>query len=98
VTEYTGTIDLDKAAAALSGSSKSQLQQAIKTAGLSTATFTVWIDGQHVTRKSVVHETGKTVAETVTTTITGINQPVSITVPAAGQIAPLPTGSAASTS
>jgi hypothetical protein len=93
VTEYTGTIDLGKAAAALSGSTKSQLQQAIKTAGLSTATFTVWIDGQHVTRKSVVHESGKTIAETVTTTITGINQPVSIAVPDAGQIAALPTGS-----
>ena len=98
VTEYAGTIDLAKAAAALSGSSRSQLQQAIKTAGLSTATFTVWIDGQHVTRKSVVHETGKTIAETITTTITGINQPVSIALPAAGQVAPLPTGSTTSTS
>jgi hypothetical protein len=93
VTEYTGTIDLSKAAAALSGNSKSQLQQAITKAGLSTATFTVWIDGQHVTRKAVVHETGKTISETVTTTITGINQPVNIAVPSAAQTAPLPTGS-----
>jgi hypothetical protein len=51
-----------------------------------------------VTRKSVVRETGKTIAETVTTTITGINQPVSIAVPDAGQIAPLPTGNTAGTS
>jgi hypothetical protein len=36
VTEYSETIDPGKAAAALSGSTKSQLQQAIKTAGLST--------------------------------------------------------------
>lgn len=92
VTEYTGTIDLAAAAATLSGSSRSQLQQSIKTAGLSTATFTVWIDGQHVTRKAVVHETGKTITETVTTTITGINQPVSIAVPAAGQVTVLPSG------
>ena len=98
VTEYTGTIDLTKAAAALSGSSKSQLQQAITSAGLRTAKFTVWIDGQHVTRQAVVHETGKTIAETITTTITGVNQPVSIAVPAAGQTAPLPTGTTSATS
>jgi hypothetical protein len=93
VTEYTGTTDLTKAAAALSGSNKSQLQQEITKAGLSTATFTVWIDSQHVTRKAVVHETGKTISETITTTITSINQPVNIAVPTAGQTAPLPTGS-----
>jgi hypothetical protein len=97
VTEYTGTINLSKAAATLSGSSKSQLRQAIATAGLSTATFTVWIDGQHVTRKAVVHETGKTISETITTTITGLNQPVNIAVPAAAQTAPLPTGSTSTT-
>jgi hypothetical protein len=98
VTEYTGTIDLAAAAARLSGSSKSELQQAIKTAGLSTAAFTVWIDGQHVTRQAVVRETGKTITETVTTTITGINRPVSIAVPGAGQVTPLPAGSTSGTS
>jgi hypothetical protein len=92
VTEYTGTADLRKAAAALSGSSKTALQQAMAKTGLTTATFTVWIDASHVTRKAVVHETGKTITETVTTTITSINQPVNIAIPAAGQTAPLPTG------
>jgi hypothetical protein len=92
VTEYTGTTDLRKAAAALSGSSKTALQQAMAKTGLTTATFTVWIDASHVTRKAVVHETGKTITETVTTTITSINQPVNIAIPAAGQTAPQPTG------
>jgi hypothetical protein len=93
VTEYTGTISLDKALSSLSGSTKSQLEQQMTAAGLSTATFTVWIDGQHTVRKSVVTEAGKTVTETTTTTITSIGQPVSIAVPAGSQTAPLPSGS-----
>jgi hypothetical protein len=93
VTEYTGTLSLDKAIASLSGSAKSSLQQAITTAGFSTAKFTVWIDGKHTVRKSVVTEAGKTVTETTTTTITSINQPVNIAAPAASQTAPVPSGS-----
>jgi hypothetical protein len=93
VTEYTGTLSLDKAIASLSGSAKSALQQAITTAGFSTAKFTVWIDGKHTVRKSVVAEAGKAVSETTTTTITSINQPVNIAVPAASQTAPVPSGS-----
>ena len=49
---------------------KSEAQQAIAAAGFSTATFTVWIDGQHTVRKAVVTEVGKTVTETTTTAST----------------------------
>ena len=41
-------------------------------------------------RKAVVTEAGKAVTETTTTTITSINQPVNVTVPAPGQTASLP--------
>jgi hypothetical protein len=85
VTEYTGTISLDKAMTYLSGSARTALQQAITAAGFSTASFTVWIDGQHIARKLVVTEAGTSVTETVTTTITSINEPVHITLPAASQ-------------
>jgi hypothetical protein len=92
VTEYTGTLSLDKAISYLSGAAKTQLQQAMTTAGLTEATFTVWIDGQHTVRKAVVTEVGKDLTETITTTITSVNQPVNITLPTAGETSPLPGG------
>ena len=52
-----------------------------RSAGFTEETFTVWIDGQHTVRKAVDTETGKDVTETITTTITSINQPVNIAVP-----------------
>jgi hypothetical protein len=96
VTEYTGTLPLDKGMSFLSGSVKAQVQQAIAAAGLRTATFTVWIDGQHLVRKSLVTESGKSLTEVITTTITGINQPVNIAVPPASQTSPMPSSALSS--
>lgn len=90
VTEYTGTLPLDKAITYLSGAAKAQLQQAMANAGLTDATFTVWIDGQHTVRKAVVTEAGKDITETITTTMTSINQPVNIAVPTAAETTPMP--------
>jgi hypothetical protein len=92
VTEYTGTIPLSQGASLLSGSAKTQLQQAIAADGFRTATFTAWIDAQHLVRKAVVTEVGKTVTETTTTTITSVDKPAKVSVPPADQTAPL-TGS-----
>ena len=91
-TEYTGTLPLDKGISYLSGAAKAQLQQAMASAGFTEMTFTVWVDGQHTVRKAVDIETGKDVTETITTTITSINQPVNIALPAASQTSPLPGG------
>jgi hypothetical protein len=90
VTEYTGTLSLDKGIQYLSGSVKAQVQKEIAAAGLTTATFTVWIDGQHIVRKAIVKENGTALTETITVTVDTLNQPVNITVPAAGQTSPLP--------
>jgi len=98
VTEYTGTLSLDKALSSLSGTNKTALQQAITAAGFSTAKFTVWIDGKNMLRKSVVTEAGKTVTEVTTTTITSTGQPVHVTVPAASQTAPLPSSATSGSS
>jgi hypothetical protein len=92
VTEYTGTLSLDKGIQYLSGSAKSQVQKDIAAAGLSTETFTVWIDGQHTMRKAVIIEDGTALTETITVTIDSINQPVNIVVPAADQVSQLPSG------
>ena len=90
VTEYTGTLPLDKGISYLSGTAKTQLQQAMASAGFTDETFTVWIDGQHTVRKAVVTDAGKELTETITTTITSINQPVNIALPTAGQTTSLP--------
>jgi hypothetical protein len=92
VTEYTGTVSLDKGMQYLSGSSKAALQKQIAAAGLSTATFTVWVDGQRVMRKAVITEHGTALTEVITVAISTLNQPVNIPVPAADQTTTLPSG------
>ena len=92
VTEYTGTVSLDKGTQYLSGSSKAAMQQQIAAAGLSTASFTVWVDGQQVMRKAVITENGTALTEVITVAISSINQPVNIQVPAADQTTQLPSG------
>ena len=90
VTEYTGTVSLSKGMQYLTGSARSAMQKEITAAGLTTATFTVWVDGQRVMRKAVMTESGTAVTEVITVSISSLNQPVSIQVPAADQTAPLP--------
>ncbi len=96
VTEYTGTLSLDKGIQYLSGSAKALVQKEITAAGLTTATFTVWIDGNHTMRKAVVNEDGTALTETITVTVDTLNQPVNITVPSASQTSPLPTSALSS--
>jgi hypothetical protein len=90
VTEYTGTLSLDKAIQYLSGSVKAQVQKEMSAAGLTTGTFTVWIDDQHTVRKAIIDENGTAVTETTTFTVDTLNQPVNIAVPTAGQTSQLP--------
>ena len=92
VTEYSGTVSLDKGLQYLSGSFKTSMQQEIAAAGLTSATFTVWVDGQQVMRKAVITENGTVLTEVITVTISTLNQPVNIQVPAADQTTPLPSG------
>jgi hypothetical protein len=92
VTEYTGTVSLDKGMQYLSGGSKAAMQKQIAAAGLTTATFTVWVDGQRVMRKAVITEHGTALTEVVTVAISTLNQPVNIQIPAADQTTSLPAG------
>ncbi len=90
VTEYSGTVSMAKAIAKLPASLRSSLGPDIQKAGISSARFTEWVDGQHQVRKTVVDETGSTVSEVITVTVTSINQGVSIQIPSAGQTTALP--------
>ena len=92
VTEYTGTVSLDKGMQYLSGSAKTSMQKEVAAAGLTTATFTVWVDGQRVMRKAVITEHGTALTEVITVAISTLNQPVNIQIPAADQTTSLPTG------
>lgn len=98
VTEYTGTVSLDKGMQYLTGSARAAMQKQITAAGLTTATFRVWVDGQRVMRKSVITEHGTALTEVVTVAISTINQPVDIQVPAADQTTALPSGALGSVS
>lgn len=93
VTEYTGTLPFDKGIGYLSGNLRAQVQKVLSAAGIKTAKFTVWIDGQNLVRKSVITEAGTSLSEVITTTITSINQPVNIAIPSTSQTSPMPTSS-----
>jgi hypothetical protein len=90
VTEYSGTVAMAKALAKLPADVRSSLGPVIKKAGITSSRFTEWVDAQHMVRKVVVTEIGGSTNETITTTITSINQPVSIQVPSASQTDTLP--------
>jgi hypothetical protein len=90
VTEYTGTVSIGKGMQYLSGSAKTAMQKEVAADGISTATFTVWVDRQSVIRKEVITENGTALSEVVTVTVTSLNQPVRIPIPAASQTTSLP--------
>jgi hypothetical protein len=92
VTEYSGTVSIDKGMQYLSGSAKTAMQKEVAADGLSTATFTVWVDSQSVMRKAVITEHGTALTEVITVAISTLNQPVNIQIPAADQTTSLPTG------
>jgi hypothetical protein len=93
VNEYTGKLSLAQGIKYLSASARSTVQKAFSQAGITTAVFTVWIDGKNLVRKAVITENGTSVSQTITTTITSVNQPVNVAIPAASQTAALPSGS-----
>jgi hypothetical protein len=90
VTKYTGTVSMSKALAKLPASLRTTFGQDIEKAGISSVRFTEWVDAQHHVRKTTVTESGAAITETITTTVTSINQPVDIPVPSPSQTNALP--------
>jgi hypothetical protein len=88
VTEYTGSYALATALDKLPASARSAARTAFKQAGLDsgTARFTVWIDAQNIVRKDITRLTSSALNESITTTVTSVNQPVTITAPPASQV------------
>jgi hypothetical protein len=90
VTEYTGTYSMSAALAKLPADLRGPIGQAVRKVGINAAQFRVWIDGQHQVRKEIVTEDASAFTETITIVVTSINQPVTISVPAASQTSTLP--------
>ena len=89
VTEYAGTIPLSSALSHLSGSAKTLAQQLESAGGITTETFTIWVDGSNVLRKVATTAAGTAMTETTVMTITSVNQPDGIAVPPASQTSSL---------
>jgi hypothetical protein len=85
-TEYAGSFRASDALSALSPSVRDILGAQLTTLGDSVISFREWIDGQHHMRQAIENETVKGNAVTTTMNVTGINQPVRISLPAASDI------------
>lgn len=85
-TEYAGSFRASDAVNALSPSVRQVLGPQLTTLGDSVISFREWIDGQHHVRQVIENETVKGNTVTTTMNITGINQPVQITLPPASQV------------
>jgi hypothetical protein len=90
-TEYTGTYHIGAGLNRLSPSLRKQMQQALSATGMTSSQFTIWVDGQHNVRKLVQTETGSA-GTSVTTTmlVTSIDQPMTVQLPPASQVAGMP--------
>jgi hypothetical protein len=90
VTEYQGSVSLDQGLQSVPAGDRAALQKQITASGLTTASFSVWVDASHTMRKLIMTEQGPSLTEVITMTITSVNQPVNIQVPAADQTTALP--------
>jgi len=90
VTGYAGTFSIAKGLAELPAAARKSVASQLASAGLSTAHFTVWLDAQNQVRKITVSLTSSKLTETVSETITSVNQPVTITVPTSSETYVLP--------
>jgi hypothetical protein len=89
-TEYAGSVRVAQAVKALPASFRKALSGELAALGNSTINFQVWIDGQHHVRKLTEIESFSGEKLNTTVNINGINQPVHIAAPPAGQIAKIP--------
>ena len=90
VTEISGSEPGSAALSSIPASLRSSLGQTVRKLGIKQITFQAWIDGQRNVRKLAVIVTGSAARETFNSTVTSVNKPVNISVPAAGQAETIP--------
>lgn len=91
-TEYAGSFQTGELSRALASGLRKILAPALRALGNGTVYFHTWIDDQHRTRKLTEVETINGLMINTTVNITGINQPVQITIPPASQTFTAPGG------
>lgn len=89
-TEYTGTYPVSAGLAKLPASLRAKAATQLQAMGLQTENFTVWLDNQQQVRKVITSARGSKEQVASTMQVTSINQPVSVTIPAASQTATIP--------
>ncbi len=89
-TEYTGTSTIAAGLRHPTPSLRQLLSPGLSSMRAATAHFAGWIDGQHIMRKEVVTQQAPRGKVTVTIMVTSINQPVTVHVPPARQVATIP--------
>jgi hypothetical protein len=82
-THYKGTYDLSQAAAKLPAEQREAFQKEIKSGGVSSVPFDLWVDGQQLPRKMTATAPGGTAATIV---FRDFGQPVTISAPPAAQV------------
>jgi hypothetical protein len=90
VTEYSGSFTISAALNRLPASLRSQVEQQASAAGITSASFNVWLDNQQQVRKLIVVEHGSKEDLTTTMLVTSINQPVNIQIPSSADVATIP--------
>ena len=91
-THYTGSYPIAAAAARVPAALRPLTGPILKSIGIKTVHFDVWIDGQHQVRKIITTEAGSSTRITSTILITAINQPVRFQLPPPSQVAAAPSG------
>lgn len=89
-THYTGSYPVAAGIAKLPSGLRAAESKGLQALGIRVVEFNAWIDAQHQIRKIVIHENGSTERMTVTLQVTSINQPVSVSLPPASQVATIP--------
>jgi hypothetical protein len=87
VTEYTGTYPMTAAIGHLPASERAKVSQLVEADGIASVDFKVWVDDQHQVHKMTITEQGSTFSETLTMSVTSINQPLNTTLPPASDTA-----------
>jgi hypothetical protein len=90
-TEYAGTVTIAAGLSHLPPSIRNIFGPGLSSMGGATIShFTVWIDGQHIIRKEVATQQTPRANVVVTVVITSVNQPVTVSLPPANEVATMP--------
>ena len=90
VTRYSGVVAVQEALSKLSPQARNLAQRQYSSMGITTIPFTAAVDQQHQVRQLGLQMNGTSEQMTVSFTVTGLNQPVSIKPPPSSQVSRLP--------